>query len=74
MGLFQKEESVMTILTVLIVIALLATAGMLISGIVSMAHGGDFDRRHSQQFMLARVGFQGVTLLILFIAFLLAVR
>ncbi len=74
MGLFQKEESVMTILTVLIVIALLATVGMLISGIVSMAHGGDFDQRHSHQFMFARVGFHGVTLLILFIALLLAVR
>ena len=52
----------MTILTVVIVIALLATVGTLLWGIVSMAKGGEFDQHHSHQLMFARVGLQDVTL------------
>jgi hypothetical protein len=55
----------MTTLTFLIVAAMLATVGALVLGIASMAHGGDFDQRHSHQFMFARVGFQGIALLLL---------
>ncbi len=62
----------MNILTVVIVIALLATAGALVTGIVSMAHGGKFDRKHSPQFMFARVGLQGITLLLLIVALVVA--
>jgi hypothetical protein len=58
----------MTVVTTLIIIALLATTGVLLSGVVSMAHGGEFDRRHSHQLMFARVGLQAITLLFLFIA------
>lgn len=58
----------MTLLTVVIVIAMLATAGALVGGIASMAHGGDYDRRHSGQFMFARIGLQGLTLVLLLIA------
>jgi len=39
-----------------------------------MAHGGGFDRRHSLQIMFARVGLQGITLLLLLAALWLAVR
>jgi hypothetical protein len=53
-------------------IALLTTIGLIGTGIWSMAHGGDFDRRHSTQLMIARVGMQGVTLLLLIVAFYLA--
>ena len=58
----------MTILTTVIILALLATAGALLSGIISMTHGGKFDQRHSHQLMFIRVGLQGVTLLLLIIA------
>lgn len=64
----------MTILTVLVIAGLFATAVALLSGIASMARGGDFDQRHSHQFMYARVGLQGITLVLVLIALLLAVR
>lgn len=52
----------------LIVVALLLTVGSLVSGVISMGHGGEFDRRHSTQFMFARVGFQFLTVVILLAA------
>ena len=64
----------MTILTVLVIAGLFATAVALLSGIVSMARGGDFDQRHSHHFMYARVGLQGITLVLVLIALVLAVR
>lgn len=64
----------MTIMTALVVFALLATVAALITGVFSMAHGGDFDQRHSHQIMFARVGLQGITLVTLLIALFLAAR
>jgi hypothetical protein len=64
----------MTTLTFLIVAAMLATVGALVLGIASMAHGGDFDQRHSHQFMFARVGFQGIALLLLVFGLWFAVQ
>lgn len=64
----------MTTLSFLIMAAMLATVGALVLGIASMAHGGDFDQRHSHQFMFARVGFQGVVLLLLVLGLWFAVR
>ena len=48
----------MTFLNVVIVAALLVTIGLMGTGIWSMAHGGDFDQKHSTQLMMARVGMQ----------------
>jgi len=62
----------MNILTVLIVIALLMTIGLIGTGIWSMAHGGEFDQKHSTQLMVARVGMQGVTFLLLLLAIFIA--
>jgi hypothetical protein len=62
----------MTLLNVLILTALVATIAALASGIVSMAHGGEFDRRHSYQFMFTRVGLQGLTLALLAAALLVS--
>jgi hypothetical protein len=64
----------MNTLTVLVFIALIATALTLVSGIASMAHGGEFDQRHSHQLMFARVGLQGLTLALMVVALLLSVR
>ena len=58
----------MTILTVVIMLALLATIFALGMGISSMAHGGDYDNEHSEQFMFARIGMQGFTIVLLLIA------
>lgn len=60
----------MTILTMLIMLALLATVVALGTGIMSMAHGGQFDDEHSEQFMFARIGLQGLTFILLLIAVL----
>ena len=62
----------MTILNVVIIAALLMTIGLMGTGIWSMAHGGDFDQKHSTQLMIARVGMQGVTILLLLLAVFLA--
>jgi len=61
----------MSILTILIVLAMLSTLGVLVMGVGSMAHGGKYDDEHSQQLMYARVGLQGVTFLLLVVALLL---
>jgi len=62
----------MDILNVVIVAALLMTVGLIGTGIWSMAHGGEFDQKHSTQLMFARVGMQGATLLLLLLAMFLA--
>ena len=62
----------MSPINVLIVLAMLATAGALVMGIVSMLRGGEYDRVHSGQFMTARIGLQGATLVLLFVVFALA--
>jgi len=60
----------MDILTLLIVLALLATMVSLGLGIRSMAKGEEYDQSHSTQFMLMRVAFQGLALVLLVIALL----
>ncbi|MFQ5994150.1 MAG: twin transmembrane helix small protein [Acidiferrobacterales bacterium] len=58
----------MELLTTLIIIGLLATTAALLTGVVSMGRGGEFDQSHSHQLMFARVGLQALTLICLLIA------
>lgn len=62
----------MSILTFVIILALVLTIAVLATGIGSMAHGGEFDNKHGTQLMFARVGMQGLTLLLLLVALFLA--
>jgi len=62
----------MSILTVVIVIAMVLTIAVLVIGLGSMGVGGEFDEKHSTQLMFARVGLQAVTLLLLCFAIYLA--
>ena len=62
----------MNILTLTILLALLLTIAVLATGIGSMMHGEEFDRKYSTQLMFARVGIQGITLILLFIAVFLS--
>lgn len=62
----------MNILTMVIMVALAVTIGLVGTGVWSMAHGGEFDRKHSTQLMFARVGMQGLTVLLLLFAVYLA--
>jgi len=53
-----------SVLTVLLVLALAATAIVLFVGIFSMARGGEFNRRQSNNLMRLRVGFQVLALVL----------
>ena len=64
----------MTTMSVLVIIGLLATVIVLVSGIASMAQGGEFNQRHGHRLMFARVGIQGVTLVLVLVTLLLAAR
>ena len=57
---------------VFVVLAMIATVVTLGMGIVSMARGGEYDRKHGTQFMGWRVGLQALTLLLLAIALITA--
>jgi Hypoxia induced protein conserved region len=52
-------------LTLIIILALIATIAALITGVWSMGRGGEFDQKHSNQLMRARVIFQGIALLLM---------
>ncbi len=58
----------MGLLNLVVILALLATIGALGFGLVSMARGGAYDARHSEQFMAARLIFQSVALLLIIVA------
>lgn len=62
----------MNILTVLIILALLATVVSLGWGVGSMAHGGHYDEEHSTQLMGARVGLQALAIALLIVAAIMA--
>ena len=62
----------MSALSYLIIMSLILTVAVLITGIGSMSVGGEFDKQHGTQLMFARVGMQGVTLVLLLVALFLA--
>jgi len=62
----------MSLLSFMIILALVATVGALGAGLVSMVRGGEYDRRHSTQLMAARVGFQGAALVLMLVALYVA--
>ena len=62
----------MNLLTIVIIAALVITVGVLITGLGSMAHGGEFNEKYGTQLMFARVGMQGITLILLLVALYLA--
>jgi len=48
----------------LLILAMLATLGVLFFGIFTMARGGEFNRRNSNKLMRARIVLQGLALLL----------
>jgi len=62
----------MEFVNLLIVLALIATIVALGTGIGSMIRGGEFDRRHSTEFMFLRVGAQGAAVVLLLVALVVA--
>lgn len=64
----------MDFITVLVMVALVATVAVLFIGIGSMARGGEFDRQNSVRLMFTRVWFQSATIILIIIAVILAAR
>lgn len=58
----------MKILTILVILALIATVISMVVGIGSMGRGGAYDDKHSGQFMNARIIFQAIAAILLLIA------
>ena len=59
------------IVPVLLIVALVATLGVLFAGLLSMARGGEFNRKHGNRLMRWRVALQGMALLLLAILMLM---
>ena len=57
----------MDFLTVLLLLAMLATVGALVLGIGSFFKGGEFNRKYGNKLMQARVAFQAIAVVILLI-------
>jgi hypothetical protein len=57
-------------LAILLVIAMLATAGVLLVGLIGFFRGGAFNEKYGNRLMQARVGLQFLALLILGLLFL----
>ncbi len=60
-------------LPILLILAMLATLGVLFAGLFAMARGGEFNRKHGNRLMRWRVVLQGAAVLLIGL-FLLATR
>jgi hypothetical protein len=61
----------MSIPSVLVICALIATVVVLGLGLRSMAKGGKYDQEHAERFMWERVALQGLVVLLLLAAVVL---
>ncbi len=61
----------MSLITFLVIAALIATIVTLGLGLRSMSIGGDYDLEHSEKFMWERVGLQALVIVLLIAAILL---
>jgi hypothetical protein len=61
----------MTAMHVLLIVAMLATAAVLFTGIIGFLRGGEFNRKYGNKLMQARVGLQFAALAILAVMFML---
>lgn len=57
---------------ILLILMMAATALVLIIGIATMIRGGEFNQKYGNKMMVLRVAFQGGTLLLLGILFLIS--
>lgn len=60
----------MSVMTALVLAAMIATIGSLVAGIRSMATDGEVAHLNSAQWMVSRVGFQALALLLIVLALL----
>jgi hypothetical protein len=57
----------MTVLTSLLLVAMIATLGVLIVGLVGFFLGGEFNAKYGNRLMRARVALQAVAVLLLLV-------
>ena len=69
MGVEVKEMSILTIVIILALIATIITLGW---GVKSMSKGGKYDEEHSEQLMFTRIGLQAFAVIMLLLAVYLA--
>lgn len=60
-----------TVVNIMLAVALLVTLGVLFSGLISMAVGGEFNRKYGNRLMRLRVICQGAAILLLLLAVLI---
>lgn len=60
----------MSLLGILLLLAMLATAAVLFTGVVGFLRGGEFNDKYGNKLMRARVGFQLLAVIILGVMFL----
>ena len=58
----------MTLTTLFAILSLVAVVATLFWGVGSMAHGGAYDREHSEQIMITRVGIQAAAVIMIVLA------
>jgi len=58
-----------TMIPVLIILAALSVVAVLLIGVFSMIKGGEFNEKYGNRLMQARVALQGLTLLLLALAY-----
>ena len=61
----------MLVLNLLLIALMIATAGVLLTGIAGFIQGGRFNERHGNRLMRARVGLQFVAVIIVGLLFML---
>lgn len=59
------------VFAILIVVAMLMTLGVLFAGMLTMARGGEFNRKHGNRLMRWRVALQGLAIVLFAIAMLI---
>ena len=63
-----------SVLIALVIIALVATLGVLAAGLFSMVRGGAVNKKHSNKLMRARIGTQATTVVLVLIYWLAYAR
>lgn len=67
-----EAAAFMNVFTVLLLLAMAATLGVLMVGLAGFFRGGEFNRKYGNQLMRARVALQAVALLMLLIVLITA--
>jgi hypothetical protein len=61
----------MSLLGILLILAMVATAAVLATGLIGFFRGGEFNARHGNRLMRARVGLQLLAVILLGLMFIM---